>query len=83
MDSSLETAKMFAAFDELWASSWSLLLIMGPSSAFPLPLVTPPIAESAPVLSTVPVVVSVTFAAADLALTADSSSQSREGSSLA
>ena len=41
MDSLREKAKMLAAFEELWASSRCLLPIKGPSSAPPLPLVTP------------------------------------------
>ena len=64
--SRVESAKMFATFKELW----TLLPFPGPSATSSLPLVTPPIADWAPVPPAVPVAVSVASAAPSLARSA-------------
>ena len=77
-------AKMLAAFEEVWASGWSLLPIADPSSAPLLQLVTPLIAVPAPDPPAVLIAVSVASVAPSSAhsgsssRSAASSSQSRE-----
>ena len=63
VDSLQETAKMLAALEELLASSRSFLPIVGPSSALLLLLMTPPIADLAPVSPAVSVTTATSFSA--------------------
>ena len=86
VDSLQETAKMLAAFEELWASGRYFSLIAGPFSALPLLLMTSPIADPSPVPPAVLLAVSVASASVSLACldspscSADSLSQLRERS---